>query len=496
MANVYIDNKKIIPAPFYAISHDINRSGGGEIISCVYSVNLTGSLIANKGSPNSTGGFGADIDEAIFSSEDRFASLLQKQKALRSVCLTEADANNAKSVIIRHVDDTTGLETDNRIEFNYFVSNIEFEPSTTTDISNYTISFFANDIKYNGQSINPAPTGFRDYNLKSANDNFSVEWANDYDNTVTVTRTVNAQSAKHYTGDVAGDVTAASGFAYAKEWVKSKFPNDIRSGPSSALGSIPVYSLPNGYIYVNSQVSEQFDKLEGSYGITVRWLYAPDTNNSTYCSDDYSVNKSEISASSKRSYKISGTIKGYQTATRSVTAANAAKNYFDTLTNATFKNRINAAFGVSTNDLKGPTVNNYTYSPFAGTVNYDLEFYELTTDLPSCFVDVEISMTENKDERVIAEIPIPGRSAGPIIQDIKTKQAVKRTINATFTVSTGIVDFTYLTGLKASGMDYIDDVSGIPSGTENTNFWKTGFSHSLDLKQGKYNISVAYVEDN
>ena len=105
-------------------------------------------------------------------------------------------------------------------------------------------------------------------------------------------------------------------------------------------------------------------------------------------------------------------------------------------------------------------------------------------------------MTENKDERVIAEIPIPGRSAGPIIQDIKTKQAVKRTINATFTVSTGIVDFTYLTGLKASGMDYIDDVSGIPSGTENTNFWKTGFSHSLDLKQGKYNISVTYVEDN
>jgi len=496
MANVYIDGKKIIPAPFYAISHDINRSGGGEIISCSYSINLTGSLIANKGSPNSTGVFGVDSNEAIFSSEDRFASLLVKQKALREVCLTEAAANNAKSVIIQHVDDVTELETDNKIEFNYFVSNIEFEPSTTTDISNYTISFFANDIKYNGQSINPAATGFRDYNLRSASDNFSVDWSNDYDDTVTITRSVSAQSSKQYTDDVVGDVSAASGFLYAKEWVKSRFPTDIRSGPSSALGSIPLLSLPAGHIYVNSQVSEQFDKLDGNYGVTVKWLYAPNTNASTYCSDDYSVNKNEIFSSAKKSYKISGTIKGYQTNTRSTTAANAAKNYFETLNNTTFKNRINAAFGVSTNNLKGPTVNNYTYNAFAGTVTYDLEFYELITDLPTCFIDVDISMTENRDERVIAEIAVPGRSSGPIIQDIKTKQSVKRTINANFVLGSGITDFTYMPGLKASGLDYIADVAGIPSGSENTNFWKTSFSHNLDLKQGKYNITVSYVEDN
>lgn len=494
MANVYIDNSKIIPAPFYAISHDINRSGAGNIISCSYSITLTGSLIANKGSPSSTGAFGVDTNEAIFSSEDRFGSLLEKQKALRKLCLIEPDSENAKNVTIVHVDDTTGLETEKTIEFNYYVSNIDFEPSTTTDISNYTISFSASDIKFGGESINPTEESFKDFNLRSVNDSFSVDWSNDYDNTITVTRSVNAQSFKVYSADLTEESGLTESFEYARSWVNSRFDGDVRDSPS--LGGYPILSLPAGYVYVNSQVSEQFDKLDGSYGITVRWLYAPNITNNTYCSDDYSINKNQIYASGKTSYKISGTIKGYQSATRTTTASTAAKNYFETLTNSTFKNRINAAFNVAVIDLLGPIVNNYVYSPFTGTVTYDLEFQEKASDLPSCFTDVEISMSSNEDERVIAEIAIPGRALGPIIQDIQTKQSVKRSINAIFSIATGITTFSSMPGLKTSGLNYIESVNGIPAGTENSSFWKTSFSHNLDLKQGKYSISVTYVEDN
>jgi hypothetical protein len=206
--------------------------------------------------------------------------------------------------------------------------------------------------------------------LRSVNDSFSVDWSNDYDNTITVTRSVNAQSFKVYSADLTEESGLTESFEYARSWVNSRFDGDVRDSPS--LGGYPILSLPASYVYVNSQVSEQFDKLDGSYGITVRWLYAPNITNNTYCSDDYSINKNQIYASGKTSYKISGTIKGYQSATRTTTASTAAKNYFETLTNSTFKNRINAAFNVAVIDLLGPIVNNYVYSPFTGTVTYDL----------------------------------------------------------------------------------------------------------------------------
>ena len=174
MANVYIDGKRIVPAPLYAISHDINRTAGGVILSCTYNITLTGSLVADRGYPTSAGAMSDSTDQDLDLFEpnidtDRqwFESLLNKQAALKELVLLEGTGYSSnKKVDIINTRGDLNQQTNTRIEFNYLAGNIEFEPSTVTTISNYTINFTANDVRLNGRSINPASGVFQDYNLR------------------------------------------------------------------------------------------------------------------------------------------------------------------------------------------------------------------------------------------------------------------------------------------------------------------------------------------
>jgi hypothetical protein len=114
--------------------------------------------------------------------------------------------------------------------------------------------------------------------------------------------------------------------------------------------------------------------------------------------------------------------------------------------------------------------------------------------LPSAFADVDVTVAKNQNERVVAEIGIPGRAAGPIIQDIKTKQTQKRSVNASFLLSASGANFSIMEALRGSGIGYLSAIGAIPTGTENTQFWQTGFSHNLDISNGKYSIDANFTE--
>lgn len=506
MANLYIDGKRIVPAPFYSISHDINRTNGGIIISCLYTISLTGTILANRGYPSSTGAFstsasdGLDLTESSVSTQQaRFKSLLNKQKALKELVLIEGTGFGDASQNVQIINSTGGSngQTNDKIEFNYFSSNIEFEPSTTTDTSNYVITFLANDVRLNGSSVNPATGQYKDYYLRSASDTMSLQAANDYDDTYTITRSVKAQGYKSYGADVGGSLSATSGWATAREWVKAQFGNDVKAAPTLAqLGSFPVITLPGGYEYVNATISEDTDRLGGDYGLTVSWTYAPkNTSGVYYSSDEYTTSQNVTNIGTKKTYKISGTIKGYQDNTRVKKAYEVAKLYFDeTIDSAELISRISNKFSINYADVKGPTAYSVTYNDFGGTISYDYDFYQIPSGLPDCFVDVDVIVTKNEDERIVAEVGIPGRAAGPIIQDIKTKQSQKRSINASFITSSGNVGFGIMAGLKSSGMSYLAGISATPTGTQNTQYWMTGFSHNYDISNGKYSMDINYTE--
>jgi hypothetical protein len=503
MANVYVQGKRIVPAPFYGISHEINRTAGGVILSCVYNVTLTGTILANRGYPSSTGAFSTGtaydldlIESSINTEQSSFKSLVNKQAALKELVLLEgASYGDSRTVQIINTTGGSNGQTDDKIEFNYLAANIEFEPSNTTNSSNYTITFTANDVRLNGRSINPASGAYQDYNLRSASDTFNIAWQPDRDATVNVTRAVRAQGYKSFDNEIQSNISASSGWQFAKEWVKSQFPANPKNPPTTAMNGVSLFSLPDGYGYVGATVSEDIDKLAGDYGMSITWIYAPlNAGGAYYAADEYTITKSDSIVGNKTNYKISGSIRGTKSNTKA-DAYEAASAYFsEKITPTGLKSRIATNFGISTSVIVGPLNSVETFNNFAGTINYEYDFFKKIATLPACFFDVDLTMSQNVDERVIAEVPVPGRTSGPVIQDIKTKQTIKRNVNANFTLSQSGSSFTLMSGYKASGLTFLGNLGAIPGGSNNTDYWQTSFSHSLDIIGGRYSMNIGYVE--
>lgn len=124
-----------------------------------------------------------------------------------------------------------------------------------------------------------------------------------------------------------------------------------------------------------------------------------------------------------------------------------------------------------------------------GTINYDADFKEKPYSLASSrFIDLDVTVSENRRENVIAEIPIPGKSTGPVIQDINTTNTVKRNINATFVIGTGTIGvYSKIDDYRSSAKTVLKDTLGIyPTGTQGTHFWISNFSETVDVSKGTY----------
>lgn len=504
MANVYINGKRIVPAPFYSISHDINRTAGGNILSCNYTISLTGTILPDRGYPTSTGGLisstadGLDlIETGIVTSNQRFQSLLNKQAALKELVLLEGTGYNSnKTVQIINTTGGSNGQTDDKIEFNFLASNIEFDPSTTTVKSDYTITFNANDVRLNNRSINPASGTIQDYNLRSASDTMNIEWAVDRDDTVKVVRSVKAQSYKSFDADVQANINASSGWQFAKAWVKAQFPNDPRAAPTAAINGVPIVSLPANYGYVGAIVTEDLDRYGGEYGMNVTWTYAPlNAGDSAYAADEYTISKNTNRVGNKVTYKVAGTIKGFKDTQYKATPYDAAKTYYLTaLTVNALKTRIANTFSVSSASIQGPTIEVTNHNNFNGTISYDYEFYHKLANLPPCFYDFDINVTKNENERLIAEVAVPGRTTGPVIQDITTFQSKKRSVSANFILAESGANFGIMNGLKATGVSFLQSLLAVPTGSDNSDFWLTSFNHNLDIVAGRYSMNFSYTE--
>jgi len=321
----------------------------------------------------------------------------------------------------------------------------------------------------------------------------SISRSPDRDETVSVTRSVKAQGYKSFDNEIQGGINATSGWQFAREWVKAQFPADPRSAPTLAISGVPIVDLPLEYEYVGAVLAEEMDRLNGDYGVTVTWTYGPVKSVGRYSLDEYTLSKSDSIIGNKTSYKLSGSIKGSKSNTKN-DAYDAATSYFTTITTAILKTRIATAFSVSTGLILGPLNSVVSHNDFAGTIGYEYEFYKKIAELPACFYDVELSVSKNIDERVIAEIAIPGRAEGPIIQDIVTRQTKKRSVTANFILSSSGTTFDLMNGYKTSGFIFLGTLGATPTGTGNSDYWQTSFSHNLDIIAGKYSMNIGYVE--
>jgi len=84
----------LIPAPFVSISKNYDKDGTGEILGVSYSIQLSGTLVADRGSPKANGAFiqGAGFDLFYaFTDNEWHQSLLNKTKALMNLFSKDND---------------------------------------------------------------------------------------------------------------------------------------------------------------------------------------------------------------------------------------------------------------------------------------------------------------------------------------------------------------------------------------------------------------------
>jgi len=517
MAIVLYNGKYITPAPLYSISENFTRTSDGTVLSSQFEITLNGTLLPDRGSPGPTGGFFTTfatanaVDTSINTDDKRFGSLVKKQRALRDLfTISPGEPETGKTVTPNAIEYLLEIKTNDGtttvLKCKPQIASVSFADSIHVIKTDYTINIVTNEILIDGFTpANPTFSQFGGFNLKSASDSISVSSDNDFENSYTVNRNVSAQSYKAFATENAATGNYAP-FIQAKRWVKD------RVAETGLVNEITLYSLyapSTGYEYAGHQTSEQMDQIGGSYSIQQSWRFIKTSTSGVQ--DDFNITMTSRASSPTyigtangydKVFRVAGAIKGIAPG-----AAGYAKSkaYFENIIAANnfaiLKTRI-----TETGSLTNPyiTGSSYIYGPYgmtisenrrSGTVNYEAEFKEKTVSLTNTpFIDFDVNVSQNTKENFVAEIPVPGRTTGPVIQDIKTTNTTKRNISASFVVGTGTkADFDDVEKYRNSAKTLLTTLNVYPSTTQGEGFWVTSFNESLDIFKGTYSFNATIL---
>lgn len=517
MAIVLYNGKYITPAPLYSLSETYTRTADGTALSSQFEITLNGTLLPDRGSPGPTGQFFTTfstanaVDTSINTDDKKFGSLLKKQRALRDLfTINPGEPYTGTTALKNPVEYLLEIKTDDGttsvLKCKPQIASVSFADSVHVIKTDYTISIVANEILIDGYNpVNPTFSQFGGYNLKSASDTISVSSDNDFENSYTVTRNISAQSYKAFATEYAATGNV-SPFLKAKDWVEKRVTD---AGLVNPVTLYSLYAPKGGYEYVGHQTSEQADQLGGSYSLQQSWKFIKTTTSGVQ--DDFNITMTSRasgpnSISSSHGYdkvfRVAGAIKGVHPG---ATGYKRAKDYFENIISvnnfAILKNRITENGSLTNPYITGSS---YIYGPYgmtiaenrrSGTVNYEAEFKEKAVDLTgTAFIDFDVNVSQNTKENFVAEIPVPGRTTGPVIQDIKTTNTTKRNISANFVIGTGLkAEFSAISDYRDDAKDILGDIGVYPSTAQGTDFWVTSFSETLDIFKGTYAFNATIL---
>lgn len=176
-------------------------------------------------------------------------------------------------------------------------------------------------------------------------------------------------------------------------------------------------------------------KVENPADGTLSYSFEYDTRPNPYAIETYTVTLRYARDEARQFLVVSGRITGLRVptngsdpfaATDPSTRYDNALAYFQGIKPALLSRA--AIYVPTSNQYPTPWSQSEEHDPYGGTINYSYEFTNLQVCFPGALSEV-ITVTETDSIPVIAEFGIPGRPSGPIIQDIGTVTARKRTLS-------------------------------------------------------------------
>ncbi|SVE14380.1 uncharacterized protein METZ01_LOCUS467234, partial [marine metagenome] len=186
--------------------------------------------------------------------------------------------------------------------------------------------------------------------------------------------------------------------------------------------------------------TENTDKLAGAYSVNETWVIS-----SGNVFEDFTVDTSTSAETGQTTVGINGTITGLDTTSSTnfeITESkwDAASAKFDSINPVVIFDRATSYSGVTALNYNALSTS-IGRNPNAGTINYNYSYDDsnapcISSEIPGGWVAKSESMTisDTHAKDMFATLPVLGRNAGPILQDLNTVSETTRSLSINLTV--------------------------------------------------------------
>lgn len=473
-----LDGKKIIPPPFFNARKQFLRANDGTILGTIWNISLNGTIVAHKGSPNSSGTFwtssGEPADE-VLTADEYFDVLLRKQEALRDLFSSKNDGKLLEIV---------PENGDAPVKFNPRINGITFDREGRDPMytrMGYNIELEADRLYIVGND-NEDSDDVQDYQISSAQEDWNIELEDADHQTYRLSHRLSAVGKRYY--DITGNLEKPA-WEQAQDYVLNKLGLGLNATMMRGSGVLDLNNH-NAYNYVRTVNTNE---LNGEYAVSETWLmyYA---SGAAPALDDYTVDARVSATNGLNTVTVNGQIKGLENRNNSnwtvvdVTKYDNAATYFNSITSEIYSRATNLS-GI-TNLHPYPANSSVGHNRKAGTINYSYEYNTRGANIFAGALSETYQETYDNPANVFASIPVIGRAVGPILQDSGTTTGRRKRVQITLIFS----GYTYGSSLPTkpdtdSLLSTFIPSAGTVALTEDQENW--------DLLTGRYTRSVGWV---
>lgn len=476
--NMTYGDYPLVPAPFMRLQRVPSKGQDGRIIGLTWNATLNGSLVAYPSSSLVT----------IDTLQDEMAAAFSEQGQLFHL-----DCN-----------DTTLLECYPRI------GELNFEDGIWVDTCKYSLNM----------EWDALPSGITEYITE-----FSEEWnfePNDERgrfvfNTGSYEEIGPSEFKLTHTVNVTGKTTYNSGEPVKLAWEEARdfiVNQNILGLDLAAIADKTegIYGITASDLSSHKHMrTVSVNERGGSYGVTESWiLLDSDREPSGMAVEDFTINIKQSIDSALTNVSVEGTLQGLETISYTGTPYEITETRWEAVQNhwSTIKDKLYHRCNYSYQANRGNTDKslnlqelNYTIgqNPKAGVITYSKEFDDRP---PNCLSGARLetfSITDNNPTDIYTIINIPGKSGGPLFQDIGTQTEGTRTLNIEAVFEpTGVCPTTNFSAFIAPPSGVLTEVAAIKSAFED-DFTNNNYSwfvaqndQGWEPKSGKFTRTLSW----
>lgn len=394
--------KKLSPAPLLNISKTVEEEKGGRVTARKIVIRMEGHLIAHKGSPRSDGSFwtlsGEPPDESI-AVDSRHTAILTKQAALRSAL----EQQNA--VLEVHPWDA-GAPT----KFIVRLRSLDFPADTWHGLCKWSAVFDADE------------QGVTNVGVESLSENWQIETQDENLGLYRVTHNISVRGRDQRAAD--GSVSKYA-WQHARDYALQTVGLGLDASKAQSSGVLDL-----DVSFYNYLRTESVDEVEGTVQLGESWV-GYDAAGGPAATHEQSISR-KGSLDGTYTVVVDGTIQGYRTtdnATYATTATKAANR--DAKWALVEPGLYAAATGYFGGALHTwPTNYSVQSNQVTGAMTYSAEYSNRpVAELAVGSIYEAVSIRDTNAPDVYALIPVPGRAAGPVAQDIGTQGPRRRVVS-------------------------------------------------------------------